>query len=116
MLAPQLCNFSSWGGETSLKGCRAGGEGMWETFPASTTWCCLHQLALPLCVPCWAFHTLHMQFPVLPALPKPHGHSVPISRASHTVPHALPWEQLIRYTGTSFKMIFNTTGKALQTY
>lgn len=27
---------------------------------------------------------------------------VPTSRASHAPPCALPWEQLIRYTGTSF--------------
>lgn len=63
-----LCDFSSRGGETSLEGCGAGGEGTWVTFPASTVWCWLQQLALPLCVPCWALHTLHMHFPARPHL------------------------------------------------
>ena len=55
-------------------------------------------------------------YPVSRAARQPHGCPVPGSDASQAPPHTLPWEQLIRYMGTSFKMIFNTARKTLKTY
>lgn len=57
------------------------------TFPVSTVQCWLQQLALPLCAPRWALHTLQVQFPArlflpVPALPQPRAHLQSFPRTS----------------------------------